>query len=211
MIGRIKGRLLRRSENKLLIDVDGVGYEVVVPHLVARWALSLPPGETVELHTLTLLQLEPGRATPLLIGFRSELEREFFEKLLSVPRLGVRAALLLFGLPVPRLARAIEENDIKTLTQLPGVGRQRARELIAALQGKVTKFALIRAEEREEEKAPDLVEEALHVLISLGYSRQEAKRLLDQAVARSPDFRTVEDLIRLVYQVKREGESGGNG
>ncbi|MCS7224142.1 MAG: Holliday junction branch migration protein RuvA [Armatimonadetes bacterium] len=208
MIGRIKGTLLSRSDNRLLIDVNGVGYEVAVPQLVARWAQSLPIGHTVELITLSLLQLEPGRATPLLIGFRSELEREFFERLLSVPKLGVRGALLLFSLPVPQLAKAIEENDLKTLIRLPGVGRQRARELIASLQGRVTKFALIPTEEKEEALPADLTQEALQVLLSLGYSRSEANNLLEQALSRATDIKSVEDLIRLVYQVKKESEGG---
>jgi len=88
MIGRLKGRLVERHNQRLVIDVNGVGYEVFVPGVVARWAESLKIGDEVELVTLYLLQMEPGRATPMLLGFRNELEREFFERLLSVPKLG---------------------------------------------------------------------------------------------------------------------------
>jgi Holliday junction DNA helicase RuvA len=70
--------LVERHNQRLVVDVNGVGYEVLVPSVVARWAESLRVGNEVELVTLYLLQVEPGRATPMLLGFRNELEREFF-------------------------------------------------------------------------------------------------------------------------------------
>ncbi|MFA0784674.1 Holliday junction branch migration protein RuvA [Fervidibacter sacchari] len=204
MIGRLKGRLVERHNQRLVIDVNGVGYEVFVPGVVARWAESLKIGEEVELVTLYLLQMEPGRATPMLLGFRNELEREFFEKLLSVPKLGVRGALQLFAVPMAALARAIEDNDQKALMKLPGVGRQRARELVAALQGKVAKFALLAEEEVPAPLVTDVVSEALEILESLGYTRSEAQRMIDAALERLPKPSSVEELIRTVYQVQRE-------
>ena len=69
MIGRIKGRLMERHNQRLVVDVHGVGYEVFVPGIVARWAENLRVGDEVELVTLYLLQMEPGRATPMLLGF----------------------------------------------------------------------------------------------------------------------------------------------
>jgi Holliday junction DNA helicase RuvA len=204
MIGRLKGRLVERHNQRLVIDVNGVGYEVFVPGVVARWAESLKIGDEVELVTLYLLQMEPGRATPMLLGFRNELEREFFERLLSVPKLGVRGALQLFAVPMATLARAIEDNDQKALMKLPGVGRQRARELIAALQGKVAKFALLAEEEVPTPLITDVVSEALEILQSLGYTRTEAQRMIDAALERLPKPSNAEELIRTVYQVQRE-------
>ncbi|MEJ7614152.1 MAG: Holliday junction branch migration protein RuvA [Candidatus Fervidibacter sacchari] len=206
MIGRLKGRLVERHDQRLVIDVNGVGYEVFVPGVVARWAESLKIGDEVELVTLYLLQMEPGRATPMLLGFRNELEREFFEKLLSVPKLGVRGALQLFAVPMATLARAIEDNDQKALMKLPGVGRQRARELVAALQGKVAKFALLAEEEVPAPLVTDVVGEALEILESLGYTRSEAQRMIDAALERLPKPSSVEELIRTVYQVQRGRE-----
>jgi holliday junction DNA helicase RuvA len=204
MIGRLKGRLVERHNQRLVIDVNGVGYEVFVPGVVARWAESLKIGDEVELVTLYLLQMEPGRATPMLLGFRNELEREFFERLLSVPKLGVRGALQLFAVPMATLARAIEDNDQKALMKLPGVGRQRARELIAALQGKVAKFALLAEEEVPTPLITDVVSEALEILQSLGYTRTEAQRMIDAALERLPKPSSTEELIRTVYQAQRE-------
>jgi Holliday junction DNA helicase RuvA len=161
-------------------------------------------GDEVELVTLYLLQVEPGRATPMLLGFRNELEREFFERLLSVPKLGVRGALQLFAVPMATLARAIEDNDQKALMKLPGVGRQRARELIAALQGKVAKFALLAEEEVPTPLITDVVSEALEILQSLGYTRTEAQKMIDAALERLPKPSSTEELIRTVYQAQRE-------
>ncbi len=204
MIGRLKGRLVERHNQRLVVDVNGVGYEVFVPGVVARWAESLKIGDEVELVTLYLMQMEPGRATPMLLGFRNELEREFFERLLSVPKLGVRGALQLFSVPMATLARAIEDNDLKALMQLPGVGRQRARELVAALQGKVAKFALLAEEEVPAPTIADVITEALEILQSLGYSRTEAQRMIDAALDRLPKPSSAEELIRTIYQVQRE-------
>jgi len=204
MIGRLKGRLVERHNQRLVVDVNGVGYEVLVPSVVARWAESLRVGDEVELVTLYLLQVEPGRATPMLLGFRNELEREFFERLLSVPKLGVRGALQLFAVPMATLARAIEDNDQKALMKLPGVGRQRARELIAALQGKVAKFALLAEEEVPTPLITDVVSEALEILQSLGYTRTEAQKMIDAALERLPKPSSTEELIRTVYQAQRE-------
>jgi Holliday junction DNA helicase RuvA len=102
------------------------------------------------------------------------------------------------------LARAIEDGDTKTLTQLPGVGRQRARELIARLQGKVAKFALLAEEEAPVPTVTDVVSEALEILQSLGYTRTEAQRMIDAALERLPKPSSTEELIRTVYQVQRE-------
>lgn len=204
MIGRLKGRLAARYDQRLLIDVNGVGYEVLIPGIVARWAESLKVGDEMELMTLYMMQMEPGRATPLLIGFRSELEREFFERLLSVPKLGVRGALQLFAIPMQTLARAIEDSDLKALMGLPGVGRQRARELVATLQGKVAKFALMAEEEMAAPMVSDVVAEAIEILRSLDYTRTEAQRMIDLALERQPKPTSVEELIRTVYQLQRE-------
>lgn len=195
---------MERHNQRLVVDVHGVGYEVFVPGIVARWAESLKVGDEVELVTLYLLQMEPGRATPMLLGFRNELEREFFERLLSVPKLGVRGALQLFAVPMATLARAIEDGDTKTLMQLPGVGRQRARELIASLQGKVAKFALLTEEEAPMPTVTDVISEALEILQSLGYTRSQAQRMIDAALERQPKPSNAEELIRVVYQARRE-------
>jgi Holliday junction DNA helicase RuvA len=195
---------MERHNQRLVVDVHGVGYEVFVPGVVARWAESLRVGDEVELVTLYLLQMEPGRATPMLLGFRNELEREFFERLLSVPKLGVRGALQLFAIPMATLARAIEDGDTKTLMQLPGVGRQRARELVASLQGKVAKFALLTEEEAPTPTVTDVVSEALEILQSLGYTRSEAQRMIDAALERQPKPSNAEELIRAVYQARRD-------
>jgi Holliday junction DNA helicase RuvA len=102
------------------------------------------------------------------------------------------------------LARAIEDNDQKALMKLPGVGRQRARELVAALQGKVAKFALLAEEEAPVPTVTDVVGEALEILQSLGYTRTEAQRMIDAALERLPKPSNAEELIRTVYQVQRE-------
>ena len=143
-----------------------------------------------------------GRMTPRLIGFLSEIEREFFELFCSVDGVGVKKALRAMVRPVKEVATAIEEQDAKTLSSLPGIGPAMAERIIAKLRRKVPKFALmaVRQAEREAEVEPDVVSETYEVLRSLGHGESEARRLLDAALGAKKKFKDVQSLIEAIYQ-----------
>jgi Holliday junction DNA helicase RuvA len=148
------------------------------------------------------MQTDGNRVTPFLLGFESETQREFFERLLEVPRLGPMSALRCMVLPVAQLAHTIELQDEGMLRKLPGVGRQRARDIIATLQGKLAIFL-------DAADLPEAVpmfppqnqteQEALEILLQLGSNRNEALRALRQAAGTNPDAGP-EELVRLVFQ-----------
>lgn len=198
-----------KRNNKVVLDVAGVGYEVHLPAVLAKKLEGKSCGEEVELVTLCIFQVEQTRMMPFLIGFEDELQREFFERLLSVPRLGPRAALSLYCVPMSTLASAIEQGNINFLTSLHGVGRQRARDIVAALQGRMAKFAMRQeASVSEGEVAlpsqPDakaVLKEALEVMLQLGYKRKEAQEMLKRAIEHRPNVTDVEELIRIVYEL----------
>ncbi|MCH7871608.1 MAG: Holliday junction DNA helicase RuvA, partial [Planctomycetes bacterium] len=143
MISRIRGTLVERKENTVYLQNDGMTYEVWIPASIMRNLDNHIVDNQLELITYYYHQLEPSRAIPILIGFINEVEREFFERFITVSGVGPKAAVKALTQPFPLIAKAIDEGDIDLLRSMPGIGPQRAKEIIAKLQGKVGKFALI--------------------------------------------------------------------
>ena len=205
MICRLRGIVRERTETSLVMDVHGVSYHVLVPpSIMAQLSERISAEGELELVTFHYQQLDVGRAYSVLIGFLNEVEREFFERFISVSGVGPKAALKAFAQPVPAIAKAIDEGDLGALKALPGIGEQRAKEIVAKLQGKVGKFALIQS---REPSAPEAVngrrgieDEALSVLLQLEYKKHEAKDMIKAALARSSHVKTAEELLNEVYR-----------
>ncbi|MFA5410615.1 MAG: Holliday junction branch migration protein RuvA [Candidatus Omnitrophota bacterium] len=206
MIAKISGKIAERGANYLLIDVGGICYEVFLPTCVMqRLDEGLQPDNTVSLITYHYHQVEPSKSTPVLIGFLNEVEREFFESFITVSGIGPRAALKALNKPISLIARAIDEADIVFLTSLPGIGQQRAREIVAKLQNKVGKFGLIQDDKVKTRKVPvsDIVEEAQAVLMQLEYKKSEAQAMIKKALERSSGIQTTEELLNELYKQRK--------
>ena len=204
MIVRLKGRLVERNETALILDVNGLFYEVIVPgSVLSRIDDAIDSEGNLSLITYHYLQMEPSRGFPVLIGFTNEIERDFFEQFITVSGIGPRAAVRAINKPISEIARAIDTNDQAFLRTLPGIGAQRAKEIIAKLQGKVGKFGLIQdgkgAPAKEKVSAP-WQEEALGVLLQLQYKKQEALDMIKKALERTPGIATTEDLLNEIYK-----------
>jgi Holliday junction DNA helicase RuvA len=202
VFSRITGTLVERGDGAVLLDVGGLAYEIVVPACVVE---KLPPalGErvTLEIHPTFNLEGNSGRFT--FFGFTNAIEREFFEALISVASIGPKTAARAFSLPMARIAKAIDAGDYAFLVKLPGIGQQKARDIVAKLQGKVTKFLLIRDAGPPADRAiPDFAEEALLVLLQLEYKRPEAEAMIAETLAASPAIADAETLLAEVYRVK---------
>jgi Holliday junction DNA helicase RuvA len=206
MIARISGKVIEKGINFLVIDVSGICYEVLIPQTVMqRLDECIDSNGSLSLITYHYLQVEPSKGTPVLIGFLNEIEKEFFEVFITVSGIGPRAALKALNKPISQIAKAIDEADINFLKSLPGIGQQRAREIVAKLQNRVGKFGLIqdsRATERRT-KTRDIEEEALAVLVQLEYKKSEACAMIKKALERSPDIETTEELLNEVYKQRR--------
>ncbi len=203
MITKITGQLAVLHGDTVTLRIDAFEYEVLIPEFTRR-QLQSELNQTVSLHTIEYLEGNPmqGRMTPRLIGFLSEVEREFFELVCSVDGVGVKKALRAMVRPVKEVATAIEEQDAKGLSALPGIGPAMAERIIAKLRRKVPKFALMVARDdgRQSEVAPDLVSETYEVLRTLGHTESEAHRLLDAALSTKKKFKDVQSLIEAIYQ-----------
>ncbi len=154
MITKITGQVQTVHDDSLTIAIDAFEYRAYIPEFVRR-QLQNRLGETVSLHTIQYMEGNPaqGRLTPRLVGFLSEVEREFFELFCSVDGVGFRKALRAMVRPVAEVAASIEEQDVKALAALPGIGPATAERIIAKLRRKVPKFALLVAQEMAQDAA----------------------------------------------------------
>jgi len=184
MIGRLSGILLEKNPPQLLLDVQGVAYEVDVP---MSTFYNLPGlGEHVTLWTHLVVREDAH----LLFGFGNDSERRAFRQLLKISGVGARTALsVLSGLSVAELAQAVTMQESGRLTKIPGIGRKTAERLLLELKDKLgadltTTVGVFRA--------PPASSDILHALLALGYSDREAVA----AVKKLPDGLTVGDGIR---------------
>ena len=206
MISRISGRIVAKKDGSLLVKVGDICYEVLIPLAVMK---ALSSGVTsegrVELVVYHYYQMEPSRAIPILIGFQNEVEKEFFEKFISVSGIGPKAACRALAEPFSAIAGAIDSGDASFLTRLPGIGQQRARLIVAKLQGKVGKYGLIQdVSAGATEQREDITGDALEVLLQLQYKKTEAEDMIRKALERSPDIKTSEELLNGVYRERKE-------
>ena len=203
MITKITGKLIKLEDDKLTLGLDSLEYQILIPEFTRR-RLQRELGKTISLHTIQYLEGNPmqGRLTPRIIGFLTEVEREFFELFCSVDGVGVKKALRAMVRPVREVAAAIEEQDAKSLSGLPGIGAATSDRIIAKLRRKVPKFALMvaREETHEAEVPADVVSETYEVLRSLGHSESDARRLMDAALSVKKTYKNVQALLEAVYQ-----------
>src|SRR6266576_737677 len=144
MITKMTGQLSRVLDEEVRLQVGPLEYQVLVPEFVRRQVQNRV-GNEVTLHTSEYLDGNPmqGRVVPRLIGFLSEAELELFELFCTVDKVGVRKAIKALMRPIREIADAIQRQDAKWLTSLPGVGAATAEQIVATLRRKVTKFALM--------------------------------------------------------------------
>ena len=193
------------SEDAATLAVDPFEYEVLIPEFTRRQIQS-EIGQEISLHTIDYIDgniQKGGRMSPRLIGFNSEIEREFFEVFCSVPTVGVKKALRAMVRPIPDVARAIEQQDVKTISTLPGIGPTTAEKIVAGIRRKMPKFALIVAGETgtlEADVEHDIVEDTYQILVALGHGEFEARKMLEVPLTNKKKFKDVEALLQAVYE-----------
>jgi len=206
MIARISGKIVEKGTNYLVVNLGGICYQVLIPATVMqRLDENINPDGTINLVTYHYFHVEPAKSIPILIGFLNEVEKEFFEIFITVSGIGPRAALKALNQPISLIAQAIDEADANFLRSLPGIGQQRAKEIIAKLQNKVGKFGLIKDArlKQQETKTQDIQEEALAVLTQLEYKKAESLNMIKKALERRHDIQTTEELLNEVYKQRK--------
>lgn len=204
MISKIKGKIKEIKELSILVETGNLTYEILVPPAVMSSIDS--NNEEIELITYHYYQTDPSKSVPVLIGFLNQIEKEFFERFISVSGVGPKAACKALTLPFSTIADGIDSADITLLKSLPGIGEQKAKEIIAKLQGKVGKFGLIqdRGLAKVHKMKEDVIKDAMSVLLQLQYKKKEAEQMLENAIRRNPDIKTSEELLNEVYRQKTQ-------
>lgn len=205
MITKITGIVNRVLEEEGRLQVGAMEYQVLLPEFVRR-TLQAKVGQETTLYTSHYFEGNPmqGKVVPRLVGFAGEGELEFFELFCTVDKIGVRKALKALVRPIKEIADAIQRQDAKWLTTLPGVGPSTAEQIVATLKRKVTKFALM-APPREGGPAAtpveaNVLEDAYQALLSVGHPPLEARNRLDQVLALGKQYKSVEEILLAIYQ-----------
>lgn len=207
MISCMRGSAQIKDDNDIILWVSGIGYEILVPASVMKWIMDKTDEELNDISLVTFHYCEnyQTRIIPRLIGFSNTVEREFFELFITVANMGPKTAVKALSKSFHSIAEAIERGDFKELATLPGIGDKKARQIVATLQGKAGKFALLQdADVHIDREAEENIEnEAAEVLIQLGYRRSEAQDMVHRATeSASPAPKTSEELIQMIYEMR---------
>jgi Holliday junction DNA helicase RuvA len=185
MIASLRGRLLDKHPQRVVIDVNGVGYDVQVP-LSTFYNLG-EPGTEVALRVHTHVRED----TIALFGFMTSLELELFDRLIGISGVGPKLALaVLSGIEPEELVRAVRLQDVARLTAIPGIGRKTAERIALELKDKLPK-SLQAEPARPPSAADELREDVMSALLNLGYQRAPADKAVDQAAAGGGSFQDV--------------------
>ncbi len=182
MIAHLRGRIFAKHPNRLIVDVNGVGYDVAVP-LSTFYGLGEPGAEiALRIHT------HVREDALLLYGFATVLEQDLFERLIGISGIGPKVALaVLSGIEPKELVRAVERGDVARLTAIPGVGKKTSERMVLELKDRLPRAHAAPAAAGDVAEPPLLREDVLSALINLGYHRPLAEKAVDAALRAAPD------------------------
>ncbi len=177
MIAHLRGSILEKHPNRIVIDVNGVGYDVFVP-LSTFYGLG-EPGAAIALRIHTHVREDAF----LLYGFATLLEQELFERLIGVSGIGAKVALaVLSGIEPQELIRAIERGDLARLTAIPGVGKKTSERIVLELKDRLPHAAVPTVVAGVPPEPPALRDDVVSALVNLGYHRPLAEKAAEAAI-----------------------------
>ncbi len=195
MIARLAGMLAEKTPGRVIVDVQGVGYDLQVPLSTFYVVGELGTAVVLRVHTHVREDMIA------LYGFATSLEQDLFERLISISGIGPKLALsVLSGIEPPDLVRAIKAQDVARLTAIPGVGKKTAERIGLELKDRLP-ASLQAAADTLKPPAPEdqLRDDLLSALVNLGYQRVPAEKAIDRELQRMPDA-PFEDALRGVLR-----------
>jgi len=197
MIAYLRGTLFRKNPQSVVVDINGVGYQIFIP--LSTFYRLPDETDTVSLHVYTHVRQD----TLQLFGFQTEMEKQIFLLLISVSGIGPRVALnILSGMGFEELLSAIVGADSERISSIPGVGKKTSQRIILELKEKASKLAEGIGgvpEERLEIKDREIYEDALSALINLGYPSKAAKKAVEIALHKDHEM-NIETLLKEALQ-----------
>ena len=183
MIGFLRGQILEKQPNRVVVDVNGVGYDVHVP--LSTYYLLGEEGAEVGLRIYTHVREEALQ----LYGFLTDLERQLFERLIGISGIGPKLAVsVLSGMEPRDVLGAVQRGDVARLTGVPGIGKKTAERIVLELKDRVSGLGLAPADETPAASPQDqLKSDVLSALQNLGYHRPLAEKAVEAAVDAAPD------------------------
>ncbi len=203
MISQIQGKFAGIAHESASVEVNGLTYDIMLPSSLLDSMKKRGSGEDVRFFTLYYIEgSNIGNQFPRLVGFEDTVQREFFQIMTNVSGLGIKKALKSLILPINVIAKAIETEDVKKLTELPGIGPRMAEKIIAELKGRVAKFALIQDDKALSKpvEPPDFAAEVMQILKQLQYPQNEAKLMIERALSTGKKFKSTEDMLEQIFK-----------
>ena len=192
MIAHLSGKLLSKQPNQVIVDVNGVGYEVNVP-LSTFYEIG-EIGSPVQLRIYTHVRED----TIALFGFKSANEKLMFEQVTSISGIGPKLGItILSGMPVDELVAAIRQSNLARLTSIPGIGKKTAERLVVELRDKLAKVVTVPADEQTASHGVSQPQEdVISALVNLGYPKASAEKAVQTVVSTSKTEPAFEELLR---------------
>ena len=180
MIARLSGTISEKHPNRLIVDVNGVGYDVLVPLSTFYGLGDAGAGVTLRVHT------HVREDAIALYGFATALEQDLFERLIAINGIGPKLALaVLSGIDPAELVRAIRSQDVARLTRIPGVGKKTAERIGLELKDRLPQTAATAGGEAVE-GADEIKADLLSALLNLGYNRAVGEKAVDAVLKKTP-------------------------
>ena len=191
MIAHLIGKLIYKSPDHSIVDVNGIGYKIFTP--LSTYYVLPKTGESVTLHIHTRVREDELK----LFGFLTEEEQTIFEKLITINKVGPKLALgILSGMSPENLLTAIMNNDAARLSSIPGVGKKTAERLTLEMKDKLSDLTFEMAHQQDTEVPEGPYEDALSALVNLGYKKPQAEKSLKSAYNTIGEDGSLEDLIK---------------
>ncbi len=191
MIAHLIGKLIYKSPDHSIVDVNGIGYKIFTP--LSTYYVLPKTGESVTLHIHTRVREDELK----LFGFLTEEEQTIFEKLITINKVGPKLALgILSGMSPENLLTAIMNNDAARLSAIPGVGKKTAERLTLEMKDKLSDLTFEMEHQLDSEAPEGFYEDALSALVNLGYKKPQAEKSLKSAYNKIGKDSSLEDLIK---------------
>ena len=203
MISFIQGEILKflSDPKRIILLVKGIGYEIYIPEYLNNYFVENNYSINSEIDLEIYYHVTERQPKPLLVGFISYADKEFFEQLIQVEGIGPIKAANSLVFPISIIANAIETEDTVLLEQMPGIGSRAAQKIIASLKGKLSyKIDELSNKSSEFKVTDSIFDEALSGLIGLGYKNNEARSAINEILSDSDNEIDVETIVRKVLK-----------